>query len=85
MKLGSPRYDAVIACVPTERLAVVKLAWPLPLTALVPRVVPASTKATLPVGVPEPGATACTSAVKVAAWPNSVGLEVELSEVVVSD
>src|SRR5207302_6955229 len=46
------------------------------------RVLP-SKKSALPVGVPAPGATGLTVAVKVTAWPNTDGLGAEVSAVVV--
>ena len=44
---------------------------------LVARAVAPSLKTTLPVGVPAPGATALTVAVKVTDWPNTDGLAEE--------
>jgi hypothetical protein len=38
----------------------------------------------LPVGVPVPGVTAATMAVKVTAWPDTVGLAEEVSVVAVA-
>ena len=69
--------------VATLSAEVVKVAWP-PLSAPVPSVVVPSLKVTVPVGVPAPGATAVTVAVKVTAWPNTEGLAKEASAVVVS-
>ncbi len=45
-----------------------------PLSVPVPRVVLPSRKVTLPVGVPAPGATALTVAVRVTFWPVIPGL-----------
>jgi hypothetical protein len=42
-----------------------------------------SKKFTVPVGVPVPGATAATVAVKVTVWPNNDGLAAEVRVVVV--
>ena len=44
--------------------------------------VPSIVKVTVPVGVPEPGATAVTDAVKVTAWPDTEGLAEEVTVVV---
>ena len=46
------------------------------------RVTAPSVKVTVPVGVPAPGATAATVAVKVTTWPKTEGLAVELTVVV---
>src|ERR1041384_5933467 len=70
-------------CAATEREVVVKVAWALPFTAPVPSVVAPSLKVTVLVGVPAPGTTALTVAVKVTDWPNTVGLVEELSVKVV--
>lgn len=62
------------------------MAWP-ELRVCVPQAemfVPPSLKATVPGGVPEPGATALTVAVKVTEVPRIEGLAEELSPVVVS-
>ena len=45
------------------------VAWPKPLSVIVPRVVEPSLKVTPPVGMPAPGATGTTVAVKVTDWP----------------
>jgi hypothetical protein len=56
---------------------------PLPeLKLAVPRVAAPSRKVTVPVGVPDPGATALTVAVNVTAWPNTDGSAEEISLVV---
>ena len=44
--------------------------------------VPSMVKVTVPVGVPAPGATALTVAVKVTVWPDSDGLTEEVTVVV---
>ena len=68
VKLASPRYTAVMAWLPAEREEVVKVAVP-PLRVPEPMGVPASRNSMVPVGVPAPGATAVTVAVKVTDWP----------------
>ena len=64
------------------RLVVVKVAVP-PDNVPVPSVVVPSLKVTVPVGLPLPGATALTVAVKVTDWPNAEGFAEEASVVVV--
>ena len=59
-------------------MEVVKVAWP-PLRLLVASAVAPSLKVTVPVGVPLPGATTLTLAVKITGWPNTVELVEELS------
>src|SRR5262245_9447629 len=58
--------------------AVAKLALivavPSGATGEVPRITAPSLKVTVPVGVPAPGVTADTVAVKITAWPVTVGL-----------
>ena len=66
-------------CVATLKEDVVKVAWPLAMVTLAARVVAPSVKVTVPLGVPAPGATAATVAVKVTAWPNTDGLGDELT------
>jgi hypothetical protein len=58
----------VIERLPTRSDEVVKVALPLASSFLVPRMVDAYLKVTVPVGVPAPGLTAATVAVKVTAW-----------------
>ena len=53
-------------CVPTSRVETVRVARPLDKLTLPSAVLP-SRKITLPLGVPEPGGTAATFAVKVTA------------------
>ena len=48
-----------------------------------PRLVAPSKKVTVPDGVPAPGATAVTVAVKVTGWPETDGLALEASAVLV--
>jgi hypothetical protein len=69
-------------CVPADNVLSVKVAWPPDRLALPSDVLP-SRKVTLPAGVPAPGATAATMAVKVTAWPETVGLAEEVSVVAV--
>lgn len=83
LKRASPPYAAVIECVPTASVAVVKEACPRLLRVPVPRVVTPSKKVTVPVGVPDPGLTGATVALKVTVLPKDEGFRVELTEVVV--
>src|SRR5208283_5213389 len=64
------------------RVDVVKLAVP-PLSVAVPRVLEPSMNVAVPVGVPPPGETGLTVAVKVTAWPATDGLREETTLVVV--
>ena len=84
VKSGSPPYTTVIECVPTERDAVLRLATPEPFSVAVPSTVVPSSKVTVPVGVPEPGALAVTVVVKVTDWPKSDGFVDELTLVPVA-
>src|SRR3954447_9444339 len=59
---------------PAAAKLVVNVAEPPAPTATVPRTTLPSLNVTLPVGVPPPGATAATVAVKVTAWPVTAGL-----------
>src|ERR1017187_4217933 len=75
----------MIECTPTVSAAVVQVATPA--TSVTPphpamAAAPLS-NATFPVGVPDPGALAVTAAVKVTDWPNTVGLTVAVTTVVV--
>jgi hypothetical protein len=70
-----------MVCVATLKEDVVKVAWPLAMVTLAARVVAPSVKVTVPVGVPAPGATAATVAMKVTTWPNTDGLGAELTVV----
>ena len=69
-----------MTCVPTDRLEVVKVALP-PDRLAVPNVAAPSRKVTVPVGVPTPGETALTVAVKVTAWPDADGFTDEVTVV----
>jgi len=61
---------------------VLKIAIPLALTGTCPITVVPSTKVTWPVGVPEPGGSAATVAVKETWWPGADGFAEEVSVVV---
>ena len=66
----------------TDSDEVVKVAWAEPLRAtLAANVLAPSVKVTVPVGVPAPGATAATVAVKVTVWPNTDAFGAELTVV----
>ena len=65
LKLSSPPYSAVMVWMPTVRLSVLMVACPEPSRVLIPSIVAPSMKVTFPVGVPAPGGTAETVAVKV--------------------
>ncbi len=68
---------------PTESVDNVSLAFPPASNATVPRVVAPSLKVTVPEGVPLPGGTAATVAVKVTASPEAEGLSLEVRVTVV--
>lgn len=70
VKLLSPLYEARIGICPTGSVEVVKLAWP-PLSVRVSGVGPALTF-TVPVGVPDAGATAVTVKTNVTDCPNTM-------------
>lgn len=62
LKLPSPPYAAVMACVPAVRVEVENAATPVPLTLELPICVVPSRKLTVPVGRPEvPGVTVAVS------------------------
>jgi hypothetical protein len=72
----------VIVWLATLRAEVVNVACAEPFSATPEaRVVAPSVKVTVPVGVPAPGAVAATVAVKVTVCPNTDGLAVELTVV----
>ncbi len=76
----SPLYTAVIECVPTVRVEVTNVAFPL-LSATAPKMVAPFLNVTVPVGVPpEPD----TVAVSVIEWPHCDGFAEEASVVVES-
>src|SRR5205823_5987523 len=83
LKLASPPYDALIEWEPTANVLVTNVAWDEPLSVPVPRVVAPSLKVTVPVGVPAPLLFAFTVAVKVTGCPDTDGLIVETTPVVV--
>ena len=58
---------------PTAKDEVLKAADPLFTVTGAPRLVVPSLNCTVPVGVPEPGGTTETVAVKVTGWPNTEG------------
>jgi hypothetical protein len=76
----SPLYLAVIECVPADRIEIVKVAMP-ELRFAVPRVEVPSKKVTVPVGIPEPGATALTVAVNVTPSPKTDGFSDDVTVV----
>ena len=78
-KFVSPSYTAVIEWLPTLRLESLNVAVSEPFNVPVPRVVVPSSKVTVPVGMPEPGALASTVAVKVTDWPNTEGVTEEIT------
>ena len=84
-KFPSPPYIAVSVCAPTERTEVLNVATPDPLRVPVPSVVAPSLKETVPEGIPAPGATANTVAVKVTDSPVTLGLMAETTLVDVED
>src|SRR5580658_2184914 len=83
VKSLSPPYTTVIECVPTDSDEVLRVPTPEPFNVAVPRTVVPSSKVTVPVGVPDPGALAVTVVVNVTDWPKSEGLADELTLVLV--
>ena len=83
-KFAAPLYVAVRPCEPTARAVVVNVATPDQFTGAVPSVVDPSVNVTVPVGVPAPGATTDTVAVRVTACPNTDALADETNWVVVA-
>src|SRR5205814_1858251 len=83
-KLPSPLYTAVIVWLPTESVVVAPLVAlpPVKLTAA-PKLTSSILNWTVPVGVPAPGATAPTVAVKVIDCPNTEGFAAALRVVAV--
>src|SRR5262245_1878461 len=69
---------------PAAANLVVNVAAPPVPTATVPRTTLPSLKVTVPVGVPPPGATVATVAVKVTAWPVTAGLTDDFRATVVA-
>src|SRR2546427_10777663 len=78
-KFPSPAYSAAMVCVPWDRAEVVKLATPLPRLAGEPSGRPSHLNWTVPVGIPPPGATADSVAVKVRFEPVPDGLAEEVT------
>src|SRR6266849_5548654 len=78
---ASPRYWAVIGCVPTASVDLVSLATPLPFDVADPIPVVPSRNFTLPVGA---GPVLVTGAVKVTACPNCEGFGLEVRVVAVA-
>lgn len=81
-KLLLPPYAALIEWLPRLSVEVLNVAIP-PLSVFEPKVVAPSLKVTVPVGVPDPGATALTVAVKVTDWPKTEGFADDATAVVV--
>jgi len=73
---------AVIECEPAVSVEVMRVATPPDMVLVASGVAP-SLKVTVPVGVPDPGATALTVAVKVTGWPNTEGVREVARAVVV--
>jgi hypothetical protein len=71
VKLESPLYTAVTEWLATDKTEVMNVAWSLLLRVPVPSMVVPSLKVTVPVGVPAPGDTALTLAVKVSDCPKT--------------
>jgi len=83
LKLLPPLYAAETVWPPTDSEELLSVAWPeLIVTGLCG--VPSMVNVTVPAGVPAPGATAVTVAVKVTDWPNTEGAADEFTVVVVS-
>src|SRR5690349_4101253 len=84
VKLVSPAYVAVTGWVPTAK-ELVELDDALPPDSVtgLPKAEPSTKNWTCPVGVPAPGATGPTVAVKLTGWPNGEGLVDEVTVVVV--
>ena len=69
---------------PTPRLLIGGETVDPPDSVPVPKLVPSAKNWTCPVGRPLPGATGVTVAVKVTSWPNTDGLTVVVTPVVVA-
>src|SRR6266487_916316 len=74
---------AVMMWLPAERVEVPALVALPPDKVTVPKLLPSILNCTVPVGVPEPGATAVTVAVKVIDWPKQDGFAELVTAVVV--
>jgi hypothetical protein len=70
--------------VATDKEDVENVATPAALRAPVPSVVAPSRKVTVPVGIPEPGGAAATTAETVTACPNVDGFGIDATVVVVA-
>ena len=84
-KLASPPYTPVIECGPLVSVDVDNVAWPLPLRGPVPMLAVPSINVTVPVGVPAPGATATTAAVKVTGCAVAEGFTEDVNVVALLD
>ena len=84
VKLPSAPYAAVTKWLPIASTEVVNVAIPEPSKVPVPSVVNPSMNVTVPVGIPEPGASEMTVAVNVTDWPNTDGLAEEATDEVVA-
>src|SRR6266446_3862194 len=78
-KFPSPAYSAAMVCVPWDRAEVVNLATPLPRLAGEPSGRPSHLNWTVPLGIPLPGATAESVAVKVRFEPVHDGFAEEVT------
>ena len=74
---------ALIEWLPTLKLAVLNVAWPLLATERDPRIVVPSWNVTIPPGTPDAGDTTPTTAVSVTALPKLDGLGADCSAVAV--
>lgn len=72
VKFVSPLYVAVIECEPTVSVEIASVAA-FPARVPVPMVAAPSLNVTVPVAVPDPGATAATVAVNSTDWPEAEG------------
>jgi hypothetical protein len=82
LKLVLPLEAAVSVWLPADSVVVLNVAVPL-VRGTAGWAVPSRVKTTLPVGVPTPGATALTVAVKVTACPKTEGLAEDVTAVLV--
>jgi hypothetical protein len=81
VKFGLPLSVAVRVWLPAPSVEVVTVAWPDVLRLTGVWAVPSIVKVTVPVGVPAPGETALTVAVKVTGGPTTDGLTDEVMRV----
>ena len=85
LKLRSPKYFALIPpLLPASSDETAILACPAPFNVPVPNIVGPISKLTVPVGIPDPGATATTVAMRVTDCPNVDGLGIEAAVASVS-